>query len=947
MKELLLTSFVYLLLFCACSDEEAGQSKDATLKIATEMVDFKQTADKKEVQVTCNGDWAAKVASDGTWCTLTRNGNGLSIAVTESDQQKVRETVVTVTSGSENKTIKVRQLGHEAAILVSRDIFSVAASGEEIKLDITTNIDKLDITSSEWIQEKKSLTRAFEMVTTTHTFVVRPQTADAERIGDILIKAADLDKKVTIAINQKGLGDYESTGIENIKDDIKVKITGGEASSLQPGSGLEKSFDGDMTTIYHSKWDNSAADYFPITLTYRFAAGSDMDYFVYYPRADGQNGLFKEVEIRVKSNANARGADEWTTVVNKNFGGRNSAVRVDFPHSQIGVSEVQFIVKSGSGDRQGFATCAEMEFYKKNPDAFDPSTLFTDETCSELKPGVTDQEIENCSYSFFKNIAFYMKQGKYAQEFRIATFDAYPDPNIQSASHKVNQYSQLDNPTGISVKKSEQLVLFVGDTGGRDISLRVQNLDVPGGDGFGGDYYPLTRGINKLTMRNKGLAYVMYHTSTLEEAATAVPIKMHFASGAVNGYYDVTKHEGSRFKELLNKAIDPYFDVVGKYAHLTFPTIRFKNHTGNGKLLIDTYDNLVQHQMELLGLFKYNCTFRNRMYFNVIYKSYMYATAYHTGYNDTTLGELCDESKLSTSACWGPAHEVGHCNQTRPGLKWLGTTEVTNNIMSEYIQTTIFKQDSRIQAEDMGVYYRNRYSKAWSSIIAEEAPHGLFTSYDDEKGSDVFCKLVPFWQLELYFGRVLGKTPLQQADKGGLYPDIYEYIRNHPDQPSAGTQQTEFVYICSKLSGYNLLDFFTKWGFLTPIDVIIEDYATGPLLVTQARIDEIKQRVNALGLPKPTVALEYISDNTWELYRKKPAVVKGTATRSGNLLTMNNWQNVVVYEVTDGSTGQLKFVCSGETTPSSSDFFTLPFNWKETFKVHAVDASGARTEVTF
>lgn len=109
------------------------------------------------------------------------------------------------------------------------------------------------------------------------------------------------------------------------------------------------------------------------------------------------------------------------------------------------------------------------------------------------------------------------------------------------------------------------------------------------------------------------------------------------------------------------------------------------------------------------------------MYLHVMYTSYMYATSYHTAYNDGTLAELCNVDKLKTSACWGPAHEIGHCNQTRPGLKWLGTTEVTNNIMSEYIQTTIFGQPSRLQTEDMGDGSRNRYSKAWTQIIAAGA----------------------------------------------------------------------------------------------------------------------------------------------------------------------------------------------------------------------------------
>ena len=49
----------------------------------------------------------------------------------------------------------------------------------------------------------------------------------------------------------------------------------------------------------------------------------------------------------------------------------NAAVRINFPKAQIGVTSVQFIVKSGSGDGQGFAACAEMEFYKKNPGAFE------------------------------------------------------------------------------------------------------------------------------------------------------------------------------------------------------------------------------------------------------------------------------------------------------------------------------------------------------------------------------------------------------------------------------------------------------------------------------------------------------------------------------------------------------------------------------------------------
>lgn len=938
MKLLLSVLFLLWLSFSAsissCSDKEESLVGNVALSVSAESIDFMQEAGSKEVVVTCSGNWEARVASGREWCTVEKIESKLKVSVAASEQEQVREASITITANGETKTLQVRQLGYAPEILVSKNLFSIPVSGSEITLEVTTNLKELDIISSEWIKEKQTTTRAVEMITTSHSFIIAPQTADQARTGEILIKQKSGTKEAKVVITQKGLSNYEAEGIEGIKDDIKVKILTAKASSFQPGGEIEKSFDGDMNTVYHSKWNNSAVDYFPITLTYQFDSGSDMDYFVYYPRTSGENGLFKEIEIRVKSNANTRGTYEWNTVIEKNLHGANTATRVDFPKSQIGVQEVQIVVKSGAGDGQGFASCAEIEFYKKNPDTFDPTSLFTDEVCTELKPGITDVEIDNCPYSFYKNMAYYMKHGKYATEFRINEYKAYPHPNTQAQQYKTNQYSQLDNPTGIAVDSDEQIMVFVGQTNGRQIALRVQNLNKPGGDGYGGDSYPLVEGANKISIKNKGLIYVMYHTPDAEVAA---PIKIHIASGRVNGYFDVAKHRASDWNRLLNAATDTYFDVVGKYAHLTFPVYRFKNHTANGKDLIDAYDRIVQSEMELLGLFKYNKVFKNRMYLHVIYQSYMYATSYRTAYNDETLPDLCDVSKLQTNACWGPAHEIGHCNQTRPGLKWLGTTEVTNNIMSEYIQTTILKQDSRIQVEDMGVNYRNRYSKAWSGIIADKRAHG--------EEEDVFCKLVPFWQLELYFGNVLGRTPLMQADKGGFYPDVYEYVRTHDDLKTPGEQQTEFVYICSKLSGYNLLDFFEKWGFLTPVDIEIDDYGIGRMTVTQARIDEMKQRVNALGLPKPDVALEYISDNTWELYKHKPAIVRGTASRIGNKLMMNGWQNVVVYEVVDTGSKQLKFACSGETTPSNNDFFTLPFIWKDTYKVYAVAVDGTRVEV--
>ena len=926
--------------FSCASDDEVLEVVD--LSVNKEVVDFKSEAGTQNITVSTNAPtWEAK--ADKNWCTLSVAGKILKVSVDESEERLVREATITITAEGQKKMVKVRQLGYEAAILIDTNVFEVEVIGKEITFNVTTNVE-VSAGFPDWITEKAK-SRAPEMVTSTHTYIVKSSTLDEKREGAIVftevlpegVSEENSPVSASVLVSQHGLNEYNGGAGEDIEGDIKVKVVSGHDTSHQGEDAIEKSFDGDYTTLYHSSWSNGGANYFPITLTYNFAEASDVDYLIYYPRSTGYNGHFKEVEIQYSEDGSV-----FTKLLDKDFEGSATATRVTFDNT-VRAKSFRFVVKSGAGDGQGFASCAEMEFYAKNLNAFDYSTLFEDETCSNLKAGITEADIENCKYPFFKNLAYYMFKDKYDRNFRVEDYKAFPNPDIQSETHKTNPYSLLDNPTGISVKEGETLVVMVGDTHGQNIGMKVQNLDVPGGDGFGGVTYPLYRGINKLTMTGKGLVYVMYHTKTLEDAETAQPVKIHFASGTVNGYFE--EHQG-RWSELLGKATDKYFDVVGKYAHLTFETNDFRKYVStNGNELIDLYDKIAHSEMQLLGLEKYDKMFKNRIYLNVMYHSFMYATAYHTAYNQSTMGDVCDPNVLKTTGCWGPAHEIGHCNQTRPGVKWIGLTEVTNNIMSEYVQTTIFGQPSRIQTEDMGAVYRNRYSKAWNGIIVPKASHADFKNLDDS--DDVFCKLVPFWQLELYFGKVLGRTPLQQSDRGGFYPDVFEYARTKDyGGMSEGQIQMDFVYNCCVAAQVNLLDFFEKWGFLTPVDRSIEDYDTKTLKVTEEMVDELKKKVENLGYDKlQNIALEYISDNTWELYKNKPEVISGTnATRSGNTITIKNWQNVVAYEVKD-QTGKLVFVSSGETTSSTTDMFTLSGNWDSSYKLYAVSAAGKRTEI--
>jgi hypothetical protein len=161
---------------------------------------------------------------------------------------------------------------------------------------------------------------------------------------------------------------------------------------------------------------------------------------------------------------------------------------------------------------------------------------------------------------------------------------------------------------------------------------------------------------------------------------------------------------------------------------------------------------------------------------------------------------------------------------------------------------------------------------------------------------------------------------------------------------TAGLQQTEFVYICSLVGKVNLLDFFTKWGFLTPVNSSLDDYGSGHINVTQERINEITQRVEELGYEKPQVALEYISDNNWKMYKNPQPVVAGTSSRNGRTLKFVNWQNVVAYEVADKD-GNLIFISEGLLNADQTASFAIDTDWQEGFKVYAVSAKGERTEI--
>ena len=768
------------------------------------------------------------------------------------------------------------------------------AEGSRV-VSVSSNVDWRAVVGEDWVDVSAN---GQEL-----TIHVTENVGATLRESQVVVSAGELTAMVLV----RQLG----TESDEIAGDVQIQATRAEASAQPLGDGfsIDCTIDGSRNATqaggaYFASMGNQ-----PVELTYYFENVSSLDYVIYYPAPYPYYGQWGVVEIW----AQCEGDADFRQVMTMDCGYSTNTISMFFPETLENPEAIRFVVNSGDG---GCVSCAEVEFYQYGASNFDPLTLFTDETCSELKDGITQTDIDNCVNGFYRDIASQLLDGTYPSEFRIQTYRAYPNSAEEASENKIQfAYSRLDNPTGISVSEGEEVVVFVGPMGGQAISIGVQNLDVSSGDGYGVTTYGLREGVNKITMDKEGLLYVMYNTSNYE---TAPEVKIHIASGEVNGYFDVRKHTAEDWERVFSLfGPNKMFDIVGNYAHLTFP--RNLLVLSNGADLIEIYDEMVEQEQVFMGLRKYDRMFGNRMYFHVMYSNYMYATTYHTAYNSNTLSSILNANNFKTGGYWGPAHEVGHCNQTR-GLVWVGMTEVTNNILALHVQT-YWGNESRLISE-------NRYETAMTKTFSTGQAHC--------QEEEVFCQLVPFWQLELYMNKVLGNSD--------FYKDVFEHLRTNPTLSTAGDQQTEFVANCSEQAGLNLFDFFERWGFLTPIDEHVGDYSGGQMTVTEARVEEIRSRVEEY--PKPAAAFEYITDENYELFQVPFGTVSvgSVSVVGGTEVSIEGCSNAVAYEVYDEA-DSLLFV-SPAATNEQDVTFTLTTSWAGGFKVYAIAADGSRTEIT-
>ena len=275
-KITLLSLSLLILVLCGCKRDPSQEAAYIDIGESSEIL-FSAELGTKDVGVKTNVSTLTAKASE-SWLSSRVGRGSITISVTANTDKVPRSGRVIISGEGASATISVRQEGLEPSILVSPEISRVTADAQSLSLSIQANVDYLlpDLGETPWITitSKDQSKKPHQIILS-----IAANATMAERSATLAFRSKDVSPEIIreVVITQTAPTDYSGEGGSAIGSDEKITVASGSASSYQDGGEIEKSFDGDMGTIYHSKWDNSSTSYFPITLEDQFAGAETVD----------------------------------------------------------------------------------------------------------------------------------------------------------------------------------------------------------------------------------------------------------------------------------------------------------------------------------------------------------------------------------------------------------------------------------------------------------------------------------------------------------------------------------------------------------------------------------------------------------------------------------------------------------------------------------------------
>lgn len=984
------------MLLGACVKENSESLSPGTFKIDLDkygVIALEQNAQVAFIPVTTNiseDQW--KFSSDAEWCQVGRSlsaEKGIMITVTDNtDKEQQREAEVVVTAGTHEYYIKVVQTGYGPAIIVKNA--SIGPEGGDIYIDVISNVslDKTivqqpainaDDDGENWIVFK-GMEDVKGFATTRFHYHVEVNELPYERAATVTLKAlnsADSSADTKCVISQSSI----SVTSTEVFSDEKVKVLSGHANQEDANysQGFEALFDGNYGTFYHSPAGVGSTVY-PLVWEFEFYGDQRIDYISIMHRgytAYGNHWRGQIGNFRVYYKVNP--TDEYIFAQEFDFGGRGGyqTANLDQPIENATWIKIEILdgdPTSGSYQDGNYITCAEVEFYNSNRADVNSwiEKIFTDLSCSELKPGVTKKDIiqmNAVSPYLATNVAMPLLEGKYNEnekEFRIHSYEPYSDSHVNKAL-VMQYYTSMNNPTGIEVRSGQDIIVCVDQIpANQTVSLAVYGEESEYGPNYGGggetenidQNTRLQAGINTVRITADGMAYVMNTVPEDNRAdlATFKNVKVHILPGCgiVQGYFDPARHTDERYQELLNRCTYKYFVVKGEKCMFLFHTNQLRSDWPKSiRSGIGVWDDIVRWEHELMGLTDVKW-FNNHMMAvtNSNPEVYMNATNRRVQFSTGTIANIGSREKMNEGVgqgtIWGPAHEMGHINQM--AINWRSTTESSNNLFSNYCVMKLagepFPSETR--------WSRGKKISDLASDYANKKPWAILGD-GSYQGEDPELHMRMNWQLWNYYQKC--------GYKSDFFPALFDYFRDGHQLPNnaalsyygrvenAGLCQLEYYEACCVVAGEDLTDFFDAWGFFRTIDQTYSQYGETQYRVTDAMINASKARVRDMNLPK-AAPIQYLEDRTkhggetysdmgyYTLFKDKVKISKTPkATISGNKVTLSDCDQAVAVEVRRGTanTGELLYFSNLFT-------FTSPVNLSGN-TLWAVQYDGTRVKV--
>lgn len=634
-----------------------------------------------------------------------------------------------------------------------------------------------------------------------------------------------------------------------------IKIT--PSNIAAPDNDVDKICDGKNygeKTQLHTPWGGIKKQ--PVTIEAELdGIGKQLDAIVLDQRNLLTGGILKDVSIWVMTEG------VYRLFATRQFPCKNERVTVEPDTLFVNPQKIKLVISDTYTDNGNYVVClgelaclmypkSTITKAKLNQDAW----VFNDPLCTTLKPGLKRSDIDNMKVPIMKEWAQYLQENSYNPDSLTVTIQPLQHPDILCDSLHINStFSLYDGVTGIELPKGDHLVM-VDAPDDADVKIIFplwlekpkQARDFRNNDGgkLLNYSYNLKKGPNYISTIQNQLAYIQYFTK--DNPDNHPDINVHFPFGKVNGSFDLRKGDTNEsFKRLCKEAVNPILDIKGKYVQMAFPIDSIQKYTGGDIVkLLAVYDTIIGLQREFTGLNKQGIHFNNSVLCRMAYEYNMFTSQNNIGICDTILNTALNPDLVSTT--WGIFDEAGHVFQLFPQLTWGGMVEVSNNIATQYSRSSL------------GI--KNMLSKDNTFAEAKKAILGKGISYMDYPGmgpdslqgnltnTPIFFRIVPFWQLYLYF---------KEQGYPDYYADLMIAMRKQPrwqfgkENNNQWHYMLEFCRLACDVSKTDLTEFFDRWGFFYTGRQVLGDYMVYKYKIPQEEIDALKKDIAAKRYPKP------------------------------------------------------------------------------------------------